>query len=156
MIETREEITKLATIMIEVREVESTIIAIISQHHQHRSVLQEEMTHQAVQAQARVVRIIIVKEAARTTVVANATHQAQVEMHLPATNAEAVVEKRAKLQVVANAQHQQTKPAKVERLKELKVVEVEEISWQSTVYGWQSAAVQRNIYNLPKTKSGQD
>jgi len=114
------------------------------------------MTHQAVQAQARVVRIIMVKEAARKTVVANATRQAQVEMHLPATNAEAVVENQAKLQAVANAQRHQTKAAKMEKLKKVKVVEVEEISWQSTVYGWQSAAVQRNIYNLPKTKSGQD
>ena len=128
MIEVREEITKLAIIMIEVREVESTIIAIISQRHQHRSVLQEEMTHQAVQAQARFVRIIMVKEAARTTVVANATRQAQVEMHLPATNAEAVVENQAKLQAVANAQRHQTKAAKMEKLKKVKVVEVEEIS----------------------------
>ncbi len=86
------------------------------------------MTHQAVQAQARVVRIIMVKEAARTTVVANATRQAQVEMHLPATNAEAVVENQAKLQAVANAQRHQTKAAKMEKLKKVKVVEVEEIS----------------------------
>ena len=128
MIEAREEITKLATIMIEVRGVESTIVAITSQHHQHRSVLQEEMTHQAVQAQSRVVRIITVEEVARTTVVANVTRQAQVEMHLSATNAEAVVEKRAKLQAVANAQRHQTKADSVGKLKELKVVEVEEIN----------------------------
>jgi hypothetical protein len=127
-IEVREEITKLAIIMIEVREVESTIIAIISQRHQHRSVLQEEMTHQAVQAQARVVRIIMVKVAAWTTLVANATRQAQVEIHLLAANAEAVVENQAKLQAVANAQRHQTKAAKMEKLKEVKVVEVEEIS----------------------------
>jgi hypothetical protein len=128
MIEVREEITKLAIIMIEVREVESTIIAIISQRHQHRSVLQEEMTHQSVQAQARVVRIIMVKVAAWTTLVANATRQAQVEIHLLAANAEAVVENQAKLQAVANAQRHQTTVAVLERRKELTVVEVEEIS----------------------------
>ena len=126
--EVREEVMNHATIMIEIREVESTIVAITSQHHQHRSVLQEEMTHQAVQAQARVVRIIMVEEVVWSTVVVNATRQAQVGMNLRATNAEAVVETQAKLQAVANGQHQQTKPAKMERLKEVKVVEVEEIS----------------------------
>ncbi len=106
MIEVRREISKLATIMIEVRGVESTIVAIISQRHQHRSVLQEEMTHQAVQAQARVARIIMVEEVAWTIVVANATRQTQVEKLLLATNAEAEVETQPKLQAVANAQHQ--------------------------------------------------
>lgn len=106
MLEVRGEISKLATIMIEVRGVESTIVAIISQRHQHRSVLQEEMTHQAVQAQARVARIIMVEEVAWTIVVANATRQTQVEKLLLATNAEVVVETQAKLQAVANAQHQ--------------------------------------------------
>lgn len=80
----------------------------------------------------------MVKEAAQTTVVANATRQAQVEMHLPATNAEAVVENQAKLQAVANAQRHQTKAAKMEKLKKVKVVEVEEISWQSRVGSQQS------------------
>jgi hypothetical protein len=70
----------------------------------------------------------MVEEAAWITVVVNATRQAQVGMNLRATNAEAVVETQAKLQAVANGQHQQTKPAKMERLKEVKVVEVEEIS----------------------------
>ena len=112
----------------EVQKVEPTIVAIISQRHQYRSVLQEEMTHQAVQTQARVVRIIMVEEAAWITVVANATRQAQVKMHLWATNAEAVVETQAKLQAVANAQRHQTKAAKMEKLKKVKVVEVEEIS----------------------------
>jgi hypothetical protein len=106
MIEVREETTTLATITTEVRGVESTIVAIISQRHQHRSVLQEEMTHQAVQAQARVARIIMVEEVAWTIVVANAICQTQVEKLLLATNAEAVVEKQAKLQAVVNAQRQ--------------------------------------------------
>ena len=86
------------------------------------------MTPQAVQTQARVVRTIMVEEVARTTVEANAIRQTQVEMHLLATNAEAVVETQAKLQAVANAQRQQTKVAKVEKLKKVKVVEVDEIS----------------------------
>jgi len=65
---------------------------------------------------------------ARTTVVANALRQTQVEIRLLATNAEAVVETQAKLQAVANARRQQTKAAKVEKLKKVKVVEVDEIS----------------------------
>jgi len=85
--------------------VESTIVAITSQRHQHRIVLQEEMTPQAVQAQ-KVVQTIMVEEVAWTIVVANATRQTQVEKLLLATNAEVVVETQAKLQAVANAQHQ--------------------------------------------------
>jgi hypothetical protein len=147
MIEVREETTTLATIMIEDREgittllmittevrgVESTIVEITSQHHQHRSVLQEEMTHQAVQAQARIDRIIMVEEVAWTIVVTNAISQAQVEIYLLAANAEAVVERQAQHQLVANAQRHQTKADRAEKLKELKVAEVEEINYQSTV-----------------------
>lgn len=133
MIEDREGITTLLMITTEVRGVESTIVEITSQHHQHRSVLQEEMTHQAVQAQARIDRIIMVEEVAWTIVVTNAISQAQVEIYLLAANAEAVVERQAQHQLVANAQRHQTKADRAEKLKELKVAEVEEINYQSTV-----------------------
>ena len=138
MREVREKITTLATIMKEVREeamihvmittevqeAESTIVAIIFQPHRHQSVLQEAMIFRAVQVQ-KVVQTIMVEEVEWTTAAANATRQTQAERHQLATNAEVVEEKQAKHQAVANAQYHQTKV--VGNLKEVKVVEVEEI-----------------------------
>ncbi len=124
MKEVREEVMTHAMITTEVQEAESTIVAIISQPHRHQSVLQEAMIFRAVQVQ-KVVQTIMVEEVEWTTAAANATRQTQAERHQLATNAEAVAEKQAQHQLAANAQRHQTKV--VVNLKEVKVVEVEEI-----------------------------